>query len=300
MKETSSVNRTKFFISIAYFNICFIWGINNLVMKVGVSNLHPFQFAGMRFLLAGIILMVITYMTKQKICFSFAELCRLGAIGAIMFTFTNTCVVYANTMLDSGLVTVLLSTIPIFMTGFELCINKFRGINIRTVIGLMIGFIGIIVTVLWGAKSIHYNCMGVIFSISAAILWSIGSIYSKHLKIEGSVISQTAVKTIFASVMLLGAAIATDHFSVVNITRSSIYSIIFLALFDSVIGFVSYTFLLKNWDASKTSTYAYINPVVALIFGYLVLNEKITLSKIVGMFIILIGVLLIQHNKKTK
>ncbi|MEG1972614.1 MAG: EamA family transporter, partial [Oscillospiraceae bacterium] len=255
--------KRNFLAVLCYFNICFIWGTNNLVTRIGVSTMSPLQFSGMRFLTAGIVLSLIALIKKEPVKFTRQEYKNLFFIGGVMFFLTNGCVVYGNKLVDSGIVTVLLSTIPIFTTLLGMIFLKDEKPGISTFLGLIFGFLGIVIVALWGNGSIKLNPVGVIITLAASAFWSFGSIYSQNLVVNGSAITQTAVEALFASVLLLGTAIITKNFSFGTITKEAIFPILYLAVVDSVVAFLSYGFLLKAWPISKVCTYAYINPIVA-------------------------------------
>lgn len=292
------LKRKNLLAALCYFNICFIWGTNNLVTRIGVSTMSPLQFSGIRFLTAGIVLSLIAVLKKDHVKFTHDEYKRLFFIGAVMFFLTNGCVVYGNKLVDSGIVTVLLSTIPIFTTLLGIIFFRNEKPGISTIFGLVFGFLGIMIVALWGNGNIKLNPVGIIITLAASALWSFGSIYSQNMVISGSAITQTAVEALFASVLLLGSAIVTRNFSFSTITKEAIFPILYLAVMDSAVGFLSYGFLLKTWPISKVCTYAYINPIVALALGYLILDEKLTPAKVVGMLVIIVSVMLIQKDKK--
>ena len=135
----------------------------------------------------------------------------------------------------------------------------------KTIFGLLIGFLGVIIVTFRGDSNVEISTIGIVLSFMAALFWSFGSTYSKYVKIGGSIMKQNGVEALFASVLLLGSAVATGGFSLETITPSSMMPILYLAVFDSIIGFVSYTYLLRVLPMAKASTYAYINPLVALV-----------------------------------
>ena len=292
------MDKKRLLLVIAYVNVAFFWGTNNLATRIGVSNMAPFQFAGLRFLIAGILLAFISrWVQRDRTEFSKKEYKSMFVLGTLMFFMTNGCVVYANKYLDSGIVTILLSTIPIFATLIDLCMNRDKKLGKKTIFGLLIGFLGVIIVTFRGDSNVEISTIGIVLSFMAALFWSFGSTYSKYVKIGGSIMKQNGVEALFASVLLLGSAVATGGFSLETITPSSMMPILYLAVFDSIIGFVSYTYLLRVLPMAKASTYAYINPLVALVVGYLVLQEPLTATKICGMAVILVGVVLIQQDK---
>lgn len=205
----------------------------------------------------------------------------------------------ANKYADSSIVTIIQATVPIMMVIIECFILKSYKLNKKGIIGLIGGFIGIIIIVLYGSESINADIKGIAFAVLGSLSFTTGSLYSRNRFVEGSAIPQTAAEGLFAALLFFIVGKITGDFVIVNITFKSMIPIFYLAIVDSLIGFISYIYLMKIWKSSKVSTYAFINPVVAVILGALILNELITIGKIAGMIIIICSVILIQNDKET-
>lgn len=215
---------------VAYFNVCFFWGTNNLATRIGINHMAPLQFSGLRFLVAGIILTAIAFIKGDGLKFPRCDYKHLFLLGGTMFFLTNGCVVYGNKYLDSGFVSVLLSAIPIFSTLLEFIFYKKEKPAFFTICGLCLGFYGILVVAFYGKQEIMINPIGVIFTLAAAAFWCSGSLYSKNHTLSGSLISQTAVESLFAAVLLLSTHFLAGDFSFATINISSVLPIIYLAL----------------------------------------------------------------------
>ena len=282
---------------IAYFNICVLWGTSNLVGKIGLSGLNVTVLACIRFMITGIVLLLISIIGKMEFPKKLSDWKVLINISLMMIFFTVILVALGNKYADSGMVTMILATVPIFTAIIECFILKNYKISAKGALGLIGGFIGIIIIVFYGSSSVKGDFFGIACSLMGAVSWSVGSIYSKSRVIEGSIIAQTAAEDFFSVILFFIVGKLTGDFVVTNITFKSLLPVFYLAIFDSLIGFVSYIYLLKKWEPSRVATYAYINPVVALILGALILNESITAGKILGMIIITISVILVQQDK---
>lgn len=298
MKRDVLINKAKPYI--AYFNICVLWGTSNVVGKIALSGLNTSVFTCIRYMITGSILLAITLLFKLKLPKKLSEWKKLIMISLLMIFFTVGLIALGNKYTDSGMVTMIIATVPIFTTIIECFILKDYNISIKGAIGLIGGFVGIVIIVFYGSTSLKADFIGIICSLLAAICWSIGSIYSKSNTVEGSVIAQTAAEGLLAAFLFYIVGKITGDFVITNITFKSLIPVFYLAIFDSLIGFISYIYLLKIWKSSKVATYAYVNPVVALILGAIVLNEAITIGKIFGMIIIIISVILIQNDKSNK
>ena len=210
---------------------------------------------------------------------------------------TNGCVVLSNKYADSGLITVILSAVPVFITIIDCIILKNYKLGKLGWIGIFGGILGIIFIVLCENSGIQGSFIGIMFAVCATLFWSIGSIYSRKFNITGSPVAHIAIEALFSSFLFMTVGTTVGDFVLKDITFKSLLPVIYLAIVDSLIGFLSYTCLLKIWKPSVVSTYAYINPIVALILGAIILNESLTAGKIVGMIIIILSVILIQKDK---
>lgn len=282
---------------IAYFNICVLWGTSNLVGKIGLSGLNITVLASIRFTITGAVLLLISIVGKMKFPKKLSDWKILINISLMMIFFTVGFIALGNKYADSGMVTMILATVPIFTAIIECFILKNYKISMKGAAGLIGGFIGIIIIVFYGSTSVKSDFFGILCALMGAVSWSVGSIYSKSKVIEGSIIAQTAAEDFFSVILFFIVGKLTGDFVITNITFKSLLPVFYLAIFDSLIGFVSYIYLLKKWEPSRVATYAYINPVVALILGALILNESITAGKILGMIIITISVILVQQDK---
>lgn len=285
---------------IAYFNICILWGTSNLVTKIGVSNLNTSVFACLRYLTTGIILMLITIVRRDKFPKIIKQWGILAVIAILMNFLTNGCVVMGNKFIDSGIATMILATVPIYATIIECFILKNYKLSKIGWLGLVGGFLGIAIIVLYGSSTVKIDIKGILLVMLASLFWSVGSIYSKEKKVDGSIVTQTGIEALIASSLFFITGNIFGDFDLSTLTLQSLFPVFYLAIVDSLIGFISYIYLLKVWKPSKVCTYAYVNPVVALILGAVVLNETITIGKIAGMIIIILSVILIQKDKDNK
>ncbi len=298
MKNQNFINKAKPYI--AYFNICILWGTSNVVAKIALSGINTSVFACIRYIITGLTLLSIAVLFRHEFPKGSHEWKKLITISVLMIFFTVGFIALGNKYADSGMVTVVIATVPIFTTIIECFIVRSCSIGKNGIIGLIGGFAGIIIMVLYGTASIKADFKGIIFSLLGAISWSAGSVYSKNNAVEGSIIAQTAAEGLFSAFLFFLVGKLSGDFVLTNITLKALIPVFYLAIFDSLIGFISYIYLLKIWKSSRVATYAYVNPVVALILGAAVLNEAITSGKVIGMIIIIASVFLIQRDKSNR
>lgn len=266
---------------------------------MGLSNINTSVFTTIRYLITGVTLLAITLIFKLKFPKKLSEWKILANISLIMIFITVGCIALANKYADSGMVTIIQATVPIMIVIIECFILKTYKLSLKGIIGLIGGFIGIIIIVLFGTEAISADIKGMIFAFLGSLAFTIGSLYAKNRHVEGSLIAHTAAEGLFASLLFFLVGKISGDFVLTNLTFKSMIPVFYVAIADSLIGFMSYNYLMKIWKSSKVSTYAYINPVVALVLAALLLNEPITLGKVGGMIIIIGSVILIQKDKDT-
>lgn len=298
----NKIDKNKFLPYLAFFNICFLWGTSNLATKIGVGGLNVTVFACLRYLITGSILIIYALISRKKFPRKPKEWGILFVIAVLMNFCTNGLVVLGNKYVDSGIATMILATIPIYATIIECFILKRYKISKMGWFGLIGGFIGIGVIV-FGGSSLSVGSIsikGICILMLGSLFWSIGSIYSKERVVEGSIIVHVGIEALMASTLFFITGNLLGEFDLSMVNKVTILPVIYLAIEDSLIGFLSYYYLLKIWKPSKVCAYAYVNPVVALILGAIVLHEVITFNKVIGMIVIIISVILIQKDKGDK
>lgn len=285
---------------VAFAGICFFWGTSNLVTKIGVGGLPTSVFACLWYLLAGFVFLLFAVFKREHLPADPKTIGKLLVTGVIMHFGTNGCVVLSNKLIDSGVVTILLATVPIFSALLQIFAFHTERLRFSTFFGLVGGFTGILLVASSGSGTQHMNCMGIILGLFGAFLWAVGSILTSRLKLKGGLLSSTALQMLFVSCLFLITGSASGSFKVPEFSWTLFWPVVYMALVDSTLGFLLYSWLLQVWDPLKTSTYAYINPVVALILGALILDESISAGKVAGMVLIIISVVLIQKKNFIK
>lgn len=284
----------------AYGGICFFWGTSNLVTKIGVGGLPAPVFGFARYLTAGLLLLVLALARKQSLPKDRKIILRLLLIGLIMHFGTNGCVVLGNQLTDSSIVTMLLATVPIFAALIQCFILKTQRLSRTGWLGLVGGFAGIALVALSGSGGAGSSLLGMGLVLLGACFWATGSMFSAGVDTKGCLLAVTSMQMLFAAGVYFIAGTVTHTFDLSALSLATYWPAAYMAVVDSILGFLLYAWLLREWDPFKASTYAYVNPVVALILGALILKEPITPGKIAGMAVIIISVCLVQRSGKTK
>lgn len=286
--------------ALAFSGICLCWGTSNLVTKIGVEGLPTPVFACLRYLIAGLIFLIFSVLRKEHFPTAPKTLGKILIIGVIMHFGTNGCVVLSNKLIDSGVVTILLATVPILAAIFQIFVFHTERLSLCKVLGLMGGFTGIIFVASSSGGAQHVNGKGIILGLFGALLWTVGSLLTSRLKLEGNLFLATSMQMLFVSGLFFVTGTISGSFQLPAFSWILFWPVFYMALVDSTLGFLLYSWLLQVWDPLKVSTYAYVNPVVALVLGTLILHEPISFGKVVGMILIVSSVVLIQKKKFKK
>ena len=252
--------------------------------------------AGPRHFVAGIILAVILRMRGVML----PPLNSWGGhalLGLLMIGLGNGCLVWAQQFVPSGVAAVLVSVIPFWMIGVEAFMPNGEPIRKRQVLGLLLGFGGI---VLLTSSSLNDSAptrqivLGVIMTQMSCLGWAIGSAYSKRHKREENLFAATAVQIMFGGAILMVVATVTGEWASVDPTPRSLAAVLYLVVIGTFVGYVCYVYALKHLPVSIVSLYAYVNPVIAVILGSLLLKERFTPRMAVAIAIIFVAMLIVR------
>ena len=290
---------------IALIAVYIVWGSTYLAIRFAVETIPPFLMAGTRFLVSGLILYV---------------WCRLAGdpnptprqwrsaviVGLLLLLGGNGILGWAEQHVPSAIAALILASIPLWIV----LIDTFRPDSLKPdwkiILGLLIGFGGLILLVISSmsiSTSAKMNPLEVGALILAAISWSLGSVFSRDANISDSPMMSTGVQMLGGGVGLFLLATFTGEWQALNfavISSRSLLGLVYLITFGSLVGFVSYTWLLQNAPISLVSTYAYVNPVVAIFLGAWLGNELITGRIIIASLIIIGAVVVVKMSKQTK
>ena len=291
------MKQTNFKAYIAWIAICILWGTTYLFIRIGVEELPPMLFAGIRWIIAGTILVLIQKAFGNKFPAK-NEILPLAIVGIALIGIANGLVVVAEQWIPSGLAALLITTLPFWMVGFESLLPKGQKINIKIILGLILGMIGVLL-ILGRDINIWINSgylLGTLALMGAVISWSLGSIYSKYRNVSVHPMMGAAVQMLIAGSLqaLLGLVLGEHH--VFHLTGNGIIATAYLIIFGSIFGYASYMYAIVHLPLSLVSTYAYINPVIALVLGWYYLNEQLTINILFATILILIGVMLVQRG----
>lgn len=281
----------------AYIAVCMLWGSTYLAIRIGVSAFPPELFGGVRFVIAGALMLLFARLRGLEFPTNMKSIRDQSIVGLFLLLGGNGLIVWAEQWVHSGVTSLLVATIPLFMAVIELFIPGRPRIDFKGWLGLIIGFSGVAILVLSNSGESSLDIKGAIAILLAAFLWATGSVYSKGFKPTGSVVSNIGIQMLAGGIGLLIVGISIGELSRVSLSAKGIAALLYLIVFGSWIGYSSYIYVLQKWPAAKAGTYAYVNPPVAFLLGALVLGEPFTITVLFSTVIILVGVLLVQLSK---
>src|SRR5687767_1029226 len=292
---------------IAFATVYLVWGSTYFFIQRAVETIPPFILGAIRFLIAGGLLLGWAAIKGEKL-FNWSHIKPALVSGLLMLFIGNGAVIWAEQSLASSLVAVLVSSAPIWFVVLDKPKWKENLTSRPTIIGLIVGFIGVILlfseqtSKALGAGNGH-QVIGLIVLIIGAMSWAGGSLYSKYKSTATSATVNSGWQMMVAGIAFIPGSFINNEwstFDVQSVTASSWFSLIYLITMGSLAGFSAYVWLLQVRSATQVSTYAYVNPVVAVLLGVLFAGEHMTLMQIIGLAVILTSVLLINLAKYRK
>ena len=290
-------------VALAFIAVCIIWGSTYLAIRFTIETAPPFFTAGTRWVIAGVLLYSVTRLRgasrPSKSHWSSAVI-----IGGLMLLFGHGAVVWSEQWILSGLTSILVATVPLWVALFE-ALNYRRRPEAMVLLALIVGFFGVVILV-EDMPTSSGNIMGSIVAVVVllgALAWALGSFYSRTAKMPDSHFTGVAMQMIVGGILLLSASIATGELTGLQLTsmsQRSFAALVYLIVFGSLVAFTSYIWLLKQAAPSRVATYAYINPVVALLLGWAFAEELPTIRGLAAATIILISVAVITSRKSER
>jgi drug/metabolite transporter (DMT)-like permease len=280
----------------AFATLYVVWGSTYLAIRYAVETLPPFLMAGVRFFLAGLILAFWAYWRDGAR--ATAKNWRAASIaGAFLLLGGNGMVVWAEQRVPSGLAALLVATMPLWMVIVAWAKPGGRAPKVGVAAGILLGIAGILLLV--GPGSISGSSVdraGAVALTLASLSWAIGSIYSRTAPLPKNAIFATGLEMIAGGVLLCVLGTATGEWSRLDISRASSASIIgffYLVVFGSLIAFTAFAWLIRVSTPARVSTYAFVNPVVAVFLGWAIAHEPVSRMTVVATFVIVAAVALI-------
>jgi drug/metabolite transporter (DMT)-like permease len=285
----------------AFASIYTIWGSTYLAIRYAVQTIPPFLMLGTRFIISGIILFAWSRMHGNPN--PTPRQWRNATIaGLFLLVGGNGAVGWAEQTMPSGLTALLVSVLPFWLVFIDWVRPRGRAPRPTVIAGLLLGVIGIFVLVnpTGGANSSEVNKLGAGILFLGSLSWAIGSFFSRDAYLPASGFMRTAVEMLGGGILLflLGVSVGElRSFNIQQVTRASVYGLLYLTTFGSLLGFTAYIWLFDKVSPALAGTYAFVNPVVAVILGWAVAGERLSLRTLVAAAIVIGAVALITTSR---
>jgi drug/metabolite transporter (DMT)-like permease len=265
---------------LALIALYIVWGSTYLGIKVAIETIPPFLHAGIRFLISGLILVIWQRSAGHSLP-TRKQWMSTAIIGTLLLLGGNGLVAWAEQFIPSGIAALIISSSPMFLVIGEAIRPNGVKPNWQGIVGILIGFAGIFIligpTEISGSAT-KLNPLGIAALLAAELFWSTGSMYSKSVDLPKSSLMNTGAQMLMGSISLFIVSLFSGElhgWDVTAVSARSLYGLSYLILVGSLVGFVSYGWLLQNAPISLVSTYAYVNPIVAVFLGTLFANEAL-------------------------
>lgn len=281
----------------AFAAVYVIWGSTYLAIRFAVETIPPFLMAGARFVAAGGVLLAYAR-ARGLVRVSRAELRGAAIVGLFLLLLGNGAVVWAEQSVPSGITALLVATVPVWMVVVDWLRPGGTRPRVGIFAGLALGLAGIVLLVGPGALAGHseFSLVATGVLVLGSISWAVGSIYARHAPRPASAVTSNAVQMLAGGAALLGVGVLAREparLAASQVTARSLWSLAYLATFGSLIGFTAYTYLLEVSTPARVSTYAYVNPIVAVFLGWALAREPVEARTIAAAAVALAGVAII-------
>jgi len=286
---------------VAYLVVCVFWGSTYLAIKVGVTELPPFLFAGLRFFVAGVLLLSIARTLGDPLPRK-SDWKTLAVVGLLLLAGGNAFVVWSEQYVGSGIASIFVVTVAMWTALFDAIIpGGSSDLSWRIVAGLLLGFLGTLLLVgATPAEILAADKRGPIALTMASASWSLGTVYAKRHPTQASPYIGAAVQMIVGggAVALVGTVLG--EWPSWHLSARGIGAIAYLVIFGSIVGYSAYSYALRHASATIVGTYAYVNPVIAVLLGWLLLHEPVDPRTFIAMAMILAAVVWIQFSHRLR
>ena len=287
---------------LAFAVIYFVWGSTFLAIRVGVHEVPPFLLAALRFIVAGTVLYAWMMLQGEKAP-NRREWLSVGVLAVLIFVIDYGLLFWAEQRVASGVAAVMMATIPVFMALSEIIFLGTQKITTRLVVASLVGIAGVMVLV---SRSLNFggapiDRLGAIALIVASISWSISSALTRKLPLPKSKVMSSGAQMLTGGLMLAVTAAALGEFRGFRpsqVSSGAWLSLLYLIVAGSIIAFTAYVWLIHHESPTKVGTYAYVNPVVAVVIGYFLGGEALGARTIMGTACVLVSVIVITTAKK--
>ncbi len=308
MNNTGSKSPGPLSVVLAFLIVYIVWGSTYFFIRKALNGFPPFLLGGIRFMAAGLIMMIWVLWKKENL-FDLDTMKSAAISGFLILFLGNGTVIFVEQYVASSWVAIIISAAPIWFVLYDKRHWRENFTSKAIFTGLMLGLIGIFLLFLpdissgYNAGHNPYERIALFAVILSSMSWVVGSLYVKYNKTPAPASVNTSWQMFFAGLYFFaGAAIKGEYrnFHAAAVSMEAWYSITYLVFFGSIIAYSCYVWLMEVRSPAQVSTYAYVNPVVAVLLGVFLASEQINILQVAGLLVILFSVLLINLNKYLK
>ena len=270
-----------------------VWGSSFLVSYIGVHALPPLLFSAGRSLIAGLLLLAVALYRRESLPRSGGEWAFMGFLALTMIVLSNGPVMHALQHLPSNEVALLNASIALWIAGFGTLGPKGQALRPRSRIGLLLGFGGVAMLVWRGEFRVDAHLGWQAIVLAGAIVWSAGTIVYRNTTLQVAPVAFNAALMLLGSAGLFVGAAITGELPQWRWNARGLWAMLYMAVFSSALAYTAYAWLIKNARTDRVATFAYVNPAIATVLGWLVLGESLAPPQLLGMDVILAGVALV-------
>ena len=294
------MNKSTILVILAFFSTYVIWGSTYLLNKIAVSEIDPMFLAGVRFTTAGILIMLIAKILGKSLRVSKNQIINSAIASFLFLVYGNGVFVWALKYVDSGFGALLASTQPLFVL-FLMRLIDGKKMQRRSIFGVALGIFGMYLLVSQNeVRTSEDTILGVFMIFTCVFSWSYGSVFVSKANLPKNFFVSTGFQMLIAGMLSLMVSflLGEPWSSPYHWKFSTQMSMFLLIIFGSIVAFTSFNYLLKEVSTEKVSTSAYVNPVIALLLGWYVLDEKLTIQSVIASVVLLTGVYFINTRKR--
>jgi drug/metabolite transporter (DMT)-like permease len=286
---------------IAFALVYVLWGSTYLAIRISVEHLTPLIMGGIRFTIAGLLMLGFRALCGHRIAVPRRDLFRLAVIGILLLTTANVVLAWAEMYIPTGLAALFIAVTPLWFLILERLSRSTDRLSTRGILGIALGVAGVAV-LLWPDISGHANfgarqLFGSILVLFSSISWATGSILTKSWQMPIDPYTASGWQMLFAGVLNGSLALLFGDLHRAVWASSSLWAVVYLIFAGSLVGFTAYVWLLKNVPIAKVATYAYVNPIIALVLGWAFHGEKMDGYMLAGSVVIILSVILVIGAK---
>jgi drug/metabolite transporter (DMT)-like permease len=285
---------------IALALVSFFWGTTYIASKIGTKHMPGIFVAGVRQFTSGSLMVGFFLLRGYKLP-SWSDIKKIAVQGLFLLCLANGLLTWALEYLSSGLAAIIAALVPLFVALFSIWFGKSARITQWMLVGLLIGFAGV-VAIFYdyiGQMQNRSFVFGVVLALLSVVSWSYGTVYTATRKVSADLLMVTGLQMLTAGVILLPVCLLTGKYvNLIDAGEHAWYALAYLVVFGSFIGYSAYVVAINKLPATLVSIYAYINPIVAVLFGWLLLGERMNAHMISGTVITIAGVWLVNREFK--